>query len=78
MKKNIEIESVRIPQWALPYLINGDLEGITEEELQKCNDLEQIYEIISAPNEEEPFFAWSNDMDSEGAMCFDCDCIRRV
>lgn len=36
----IEERTIDIPKWSLPYLINGDLDTLTEDEIESINTFE--------------------------------------
>lgn len=56
MKKTIE----KIPTWAFGYIFNGDMTGLTDEEVKQIDEaLEQIgVDIVCTPADEEaqPYF----------------------
>ena len=56
MKKTIE----KIPTWAFGYIFNGDMTGLTDEEVKQIDEaLEQIgVDIVCTPTDEEaqPYF----------------------
>ena len=51
-----------IPEWALCYIFNGDMEGLTDEEIKMVNDFEESFHqpngvIIDTPkDDQEPYF----------------------
>lgn len=72
-----ETEVLKIPEWALPYLINGDFDRLAIEELQMCKDIESRYEIIGCPeNDAEAYFSHSNDVGGLACNVYDCPCIH--
>ena len=73
---------VNVPDWCLPYLVNGETYGYTEEELTAMQRFEQRFEgkIINGMNvgdlcvpedDAEPSFTRSNDvMGKLGDFCY--------
>jgi hypothetical protein len=61
-----------IPTWALGYLINDDVEGLTDEEIESVNKLiDKVYKEFGNAsfmlgNDDESVFSYSNDIDSSG------------
>ena len=69
-----EIDTVRIPEWALCALINGDTSGLTGSEE---NNLEVFlldydeWEGLVFVDKGEPYFSWTNDVDHLGGNVYD-------
>jgi len=72
----------RIPDWALCYLINNTLEGLSEQEVNSIHDFFSFFEdiakefncdIIVSPVEEQPegYFTWHPAF---GLACTVTDC----
>jgi len=51
----IEKDTSPIPCWALGYIFNAEIEGITEEEIKLIDSFLSDIETINPPNEE-PYF----------------------
>lgn len=68
-----EIDTVKIPAWALPILVNGDSSGCTGSEENALEvfllDYED-YEGLVFEAQEESFFSWTNDVDGLGGEVF--------
>lgn len=68
-----------IPEWTLPYFVNYDLEGYTEEELTKMRNYVEkfanlgIYDVgqyFVPTDDATPYFSVYNDIDNKGADCY--------
>jgi hypothetical protein len=74
MKKNFVKFDFTLPTYCLPYLINGDVGDMTEEEIieidQFCENLQNTYGPGHWATEgEETFFSWRNDINRLGSEC---------
>lgn len=52
----------KVPTWALPYLINGDLDDISDDEIDQIKNWMNhagIREVFCPGDDEEPYFTWS-------------------
>lgn len=65
MKK--EIFEFICPVYFLGYIINGNQEGLTDEEIERINNVLSGYCCFSAS--EDIFFSYRNDFFSLGADC---------
>ena len=69
----IDATTYTLPTWALPALFNGDVSGLTDEEVKQIDDLERAARRAhgvghwSYNPEDEPYFSWHNDLDNLGA-----------
>ena len=59
-----------IPTYALPYLVNNDPSGLTDEEIKKIDKFaDEVYKEtgtqieMGIDYEQEPYFKWRNDID---------------
>lgn len=52
----MKTDKIDIPEWAICYLVNGDLDNLTDEELAWCKDFEKSYRVLDW--EEESHFSW--------------------
>ena len=70
----VEIETVKIPEWALPVLINGDSSGCTGTEENALEvfllDYEE-WEGLVFIDKGSPYFALTNPVDGLGGMVYD-------
>jgi hypothetical protein len=66
MKK--EIYEFICPVNYLPYIFNADTENITEDEINRIEDVLSGYCCFSI-KDEEPFFAYRNDFNKLGDDC---------
>lgn len=51
-----------VPTWALPYLINRDLDDISDDEIDQIKNWMNhagIREVFCPDDEEEPHFTWN-------------------
>lgn len=79
-------ENYRLPEWALPYLINGDDSGLTDEEIQEVDQYIQSqltragvnYFDVSLPEGSEPFFSHNNDIKNQGGTVYDCKVLVEI
>ena len=76
MKGNAQ--NVPIPSWSLPYLINGDASGLTEEEIGQVDDYVNLAENpdIISPEGGEEFFTKSPEFGLP-ATCTNCTLVWR-
>ena len=69
-----KIDSLKIPAWALPALINGDTSGLTGTEENALEVFLLDYEDwggLVFDYQGEPFFSWSNDVDGLGGDVYE-------
>lgn len=65
------MHEIRIPTWALPYIVNGDPSGLTQEETSKVDNFARrvredfgIQDLsLGSGLYDEPYFSWWNDID---------------
>lgn len=78
MMTHVEYTELRIPAWALSYLVNGDDSGISAEDKATVDAYMQQYideaqavsgTVIVVPGPSEPSFTWHPEF---GLAC-DCD-----
>lgn len=69
-----EIDTVKIPIWALPALINGDYSGLTDLEENLIEDFLRVYDdyegLVFEPDHES-YFAMTNDVIFQGGEVYD-------
>lgn len=82
--QKLKIVEYRLPDWALPYLINSDPSGLEDADIEKVDrfvaaQLARGYAQfhVTMPDGEK-YFAHSNDIDGLGADCYDCPVIVDV
>ena len=69
-----ELDTLKLPAWALPALINGDTSGLTgnEEYMLEVFLLDyEDWEGLIFDCEEESYFSWTNDIDNKGGEVYD-------
>lgn len=84
-KKKPEVYEFVVPEWSLPYLINNDPSGLTEDEIKKVDKFaEEVYKLTKSDIsmgsgwDGEPYFKWRNDIDgSLGANVYDVEVVKR-
>lgn len=59
MQKQFETYKERVPSWALCYIVNGDIDGLTDEEIEMINNWLNVndYEIVSPVEGGEEYFS---------------------
>lgn len=79
MQKQFEIYKERVPCWALCCIVNGVIDGLTDEEIQMINGWLNAsdYEIVSPVEDSEKYFSTDPAF---GLPCdvVDCDCLVRI
>ena len=53
----MKTDKIEIPEWAMCYLVNGDMDNLTDDELAWCKDFEKSYYVLYVP--EESHFTWN-------------------
>ena len=68
----------KIPEWSLNYIVNGDPEGLTDEEIKAINEYTNRVNIM-APTEEQPeaYFTKYPEFGGQFGACDVEDCICR-
>ena len=75
----MKIIEYRLPAWSLPYLINSDPSGLSDEEIIKVDTFvsRQLCQkgfdtfIVTSPDKDS-YFYWHNDIDNLGDDVYDC------
>lgn len=70
--KHKEVIKMEIPEWALCYLVNGDLTGLSDEDIKIVQDWERdnhVYDV--EPLKEEGSFSWHPEF---GKACNVVEC----
>jgi hypothetical protein len=62
-----EIFEFICPIYFLGYILNGDPEGLTNEEIERINNVLSGYSCFSVNGE--PFFSYRNDFNNFGEDC---------
>ena len=78
--RHTEIIEFTVPTCLLCYLVNGDDEGLTDEEVEAVDIFLEHEDILVAggPDEDaEPYFSWDNDITDEGGDVIDIKCVVR-
>jgi hypothetical protein len=71
-----EIFEFICPIYFLGYILNGDPEGLTNEEIERINNVLSGYSCFSAS--EEPFFSYRNDFNNLGEDCVTLTALKNV
>ena len=70
--------TLRLPSFAVTAIVNGDEEGLTEDEIHSIDLLYEKYGRITVPCPDgEPFFSYTNDLPKYnlGSDCYDIECL---
>ncbi len=65
----METETINFicPTYYLPYIFNADMEGLTDEEIERINAVLDDYNLFEVVDD--PFFSYKNDFINLGAEC---------
>ena len=69
-----EIFEFICPIYFLGYILNGDPEGLTNEEIERINNVLSGYSCFSVNGE--PFFTYRNDFNNLGADCITLTALK--
>jgi hypothetical protein len=69
MTQQIEVLEYTLPDYLAGYLINGDLDGITEEQRNEIDEYLKKESVYIVSILEDSSFRWPNDLNNVGAMC---------
>lgn len=70
MKNNkIEVLEYTLPNWTACYLINGDRDNLTDEEIKQIDSFVSKEKVSFVSVNDDTHFTWRNDLDSLGADC---------
>lgn len=56
-----------VPIWSLPYIINGNIENLTPDEIKIINEKLEGFTCFSYDSD--TFFSYRNDINNLGAEC---------
>lgn len=78
MKK--EIFDMEIPEWAMGYLVNGDTDNLTSEDIELIQDFQKANRVlaVSIKEDSEPYFSGINDVGGLAGNVYDCDVLCEV
>lgn len=68
-QNKIEVLEYRLPDYLACYLINGDSDNLTEQEINEVNDFLKTEDIHIVDMQDDSSFYWSNDLNNLGANC---------
>ena len=75
-KKQLQADYKRtfvLPTWSLPYLVNSDPSGLTDEDIQQVDELTSRYsKFIVVDCYSDPYFSHRNDVNCLGNDVVDC------
>ena len=75
----METSIFNIPTFALPYLVNGDSDNLTQDEISTLNTWQQENRVVSVnPTDTEPYFCHSNDVLNAFLACDVQECICAI
>jgi hypothetical protein len=69
MKQEIEVLEYTLPDYLACYLINGDTDGITDNEQREIDAFIEKEGIRIVDIQDDSSFRWSNDLNNVGANC---------
>lgn len=69
MTQQIEVLEYTLPDYLACYLINGDTDSITTEEMKEVDEFLQNEGVTIVSVLEDSSFRWSNDLNNIGANC---------
>lgn len=69
MTQEIEVLEYTLPDYLACYLINGDTDGITEQEKNEIDEYLEKQGVAILSMEDDSSFRWSNDLNNIGANC---------
>lgn len=69
MKQEIEVLEYTLPDYLACYLINGDTDGITAEQMKEIDDFLTAEGVTIVSVENDSSFRWCNDLNNIGASC---------
>lgn len=69
MNQSIEVLEYTLPDYLACYLINGDTDGITNEEKTAIDEYLKDQGVTIVGMAEDSSFRWSNDLNNIGATC---------
>lgn len=70
-----EIYEFICPVYYLPYIFNGDMNGLTEDEIESINSVLNGYNLFEVIDE--PFFSYYNDFSNLGSECVTLAAIKK-
>lgn len=69
MTQQIEVLEYTLPDYLACYLINGDTDGITNEEKQEIDEYLERQGVCIVSVNDDSSFRWSNDLNRLGGNC---------
>lgn len=69
MSQKIEVLEYTLPDYLACYLINGDTDNLTNEEMKEIDEFLQNEGVTIVSVLEDSSFRWSNDLNKIGANC---------
>lgn len=69
MKQEIEVLEYTLPDYLACYLINGDMDSITADEIKEIDSFLEKEGVTIVSIENDSSFRWSNDLNKIGASC---------
>ena len=63
----MKTENFICPTYYLPYIFNADMEGLTDDEIERINSVLNGFKLFEVVDE--PFFSYRNDFNSLGGEC---------
>lgn len=69
MQQQIEVLEYTLPDYLACYLINGDVDSITDTERKEIDDYLESEGVTIVSIKDDSSFRWSNDLNRIGASC---------
>lgn len=69
MTQLIEILEYTLPDYLACYLINGDIDDLTDSEKNEIDEFLKAEEIAIIEVMDDSSFRWRNDLNNVGALC---------
>lgn len=69
MSQEIEVLEYTLPDYLACYLINGDMDSITADEIKEIDSFLEKEGVTIVSVENDSSFRWSNDLNKIGASC---------
>lgn len=67
-----------LPEYILPYIINGDMDNLTDKEVEEINEFIQSLNKPLFGNFSERFFTHYNDFNNIGATCVEIEISETI
>lgn len=69
-------ENCKIPTWALPYLVNGDVEGMEEQEVKVVTEWEKLLAVENVTPKCDENGHWEVSFDAYPVFGLPCEVVE--